>query len=131
MDDAVDRIEGILSRTGLALDGVLGSLMIGLKKIISVFRESGDEQSLGVSVDDDEQLSWFFSDPALFELVEALVEVADGDPELVVILEKKLMLRLKADLKILLYLPDPDDSLILVDGLLDGTASLQWRKFRF
>lgn len=121
VDEAVDLIDGIRSRTGFAFEGVFGSRMIGLKKIISVFSESGDEQSLGVSVD-EELLSWFVSDRAGFELVEAVVE---GDPELVVIFEKKLMLRLKADLKMLLYLLDAEDSLILVEGLLGDTTSLQ------
>lgn len=40
------------------------------------------------------------------------------------ILEKKVMLRLKADLKMLLYLLDVEVSLIFVEELLDDTASL-------
>jgi hypothetical protein len=52
VDDAVERIEGTRTRTGFVLDGVLGSRVIGLKKIISVFSESGEEQSLGVSDDE-------------------------------------------------------------------------------
>lgn len=57
MDGSVDNtvlIEGTLSKRGFAFDGVLGSRLIGLKKIISVFRESGEEQSLGVSNDDED-----------------------------------------------------------------------------
>lgn len=121
VDDAVDRMDGILSRTGLELDGVFGSRMIGLKKMSSVFKESGDEQSLGVS---DDELSWFVSDSAGFELVEAEVEGV-LDPELWVILDKKLIPLLKADLKILLYLADGEASLIFVDELALETASLQ------
>lgn len=118
-DDAADRIEGIRRRTGLAFDGVFGSRVIGLKKIISVFRESGEEQSLGVSVD-EELPSWFFSDRSSFELVEADV---DGESELVVIFEKKLMLRFNADLKMLLYLFAEDSG-----GLIADPASLQMEK---
>lgn len=52
VDDAADRIDGTRNKTGFALDGVRGSRVIGLKKIISVFSESGEEQSLGVSEDE-------------------------------------------------------------------------------
>lgn len=52
VDDAVERIDGTRSRTGFVLDGVRGSRVIGLKKIISVLSESGEEQSLGVSDDE-------------------------------------------------------------------------------
>lgn len=122
VDDAVERIDGTRSRTGFALDGVRGSRVIGLKNIISVFSESGEEQSLGVS---DDELSWLSSDSAGFE-VEAEV---DGvlDPELFAILDKKVIPRLKADLKMLLYFVDDEASLAFVDALLVDTASLQKR----
>lgn len=99
LEDVV-RIGGTLSKTDFVHDGVLGSLVIGLKKIISVFRESGDEQSLDVS---DDELSWFCSDPIGLDTLD------DGvvDPELFVIFEKNVMLRFRADLKILLYLAGP------------------------
>jgi hypothetical protein len=121
VDDAVDRIDGTRNRTGFALEGVRGSRVIGLKKIISVFSESGEEQSLGVS---DDELSWLTSDSAGFELAEAEV---DGvlDPELLAILDKNVMPRLKADLKMLLYLVEDEASLLFVDELLVETASLQ------
>jgi hypothetical protein len=127
VDDAVvDRIDGTRRRTSFALDGVRGSRVIGLKKIISVLSESGEEQSLGVS---DDELSWLTSDSAGFELVEAEV---DGvlDPELFAILDKNVMPRLKADLKILLYLTDVVASLVFVDELLVETASLQRERHR-
>lgn len=97
-DEAVDLIDGTRNRTGFALDGVLGSRVIGLKNIISVLSESGEEQSLGVS---DDELSLLTSDSAGFELVEAVV---DGvlDPELLAIFERNVMPLLKADLKMLL-----------------------------
>lgn len=51
VDDAADRIDG--TRSGfVVLRGVFGSRLIGLKNIISVFSESGEEQSLGVSDDE-------------------------------------------------------------------------------
>jgi hypothetical protein len=96
------------------LDEVFGSLVIGLKKIISVFRESGDEQSLGVSDVVDEPL--FCSEPSGFEILEDV----DGefDPELFVIFEKNVMLRLRADLNILLYLLAPGPSLELTEDVV-------------
>jgi len=46
-EGVVERIDGTRSNTGLALsDGVRGSRMMGLKKISSDFKLSGDEQSL-------------------------------------------------------------------------------------
>jgi hypothetical protein len=123
VDDAVDLIEGTRRRTDFALDGVRGSRTIGLKKIISVLRESGDEQSLGVS---DDELSWFVSDSAGFELVD--VEVGVLDPELLAIFDRKVMPRLKilfADLKILLYLLDAEESLLFTDELPAATTSLK------
>lgn len=105
VDDAVERIDGTRKSTGCNEDdGVFGWRSIGLKKTNSVFKESGDEQSLGVS--DDEQ-SKFSSDPAGFELVE--VDVGVFDPDVLVIFDRKLMPRLKADLKMLLYFWDDED----------------------
>lgn len=120
VDEAVERIDGTRSKTGFELDGVLGSRLIGLKKIISVLSESGDEQSLGVS---DVELSRFASG-----LESADVDVVGVlDPELLfaAILDRKVMPLLKAVLKMLLYLAEPDASLLLVDALLDDAASLK------
>lgn len=100
----------------LALEGVLGSRLIGLKCPNSIFSESGDEQSLGVSED---ELSWL-SEPAGFELVEADVVVA-GDPELLAIFEKKFKLLLKAFLKMFVF----EVELPLVFDPLDEPALLK------
>lgn len=96
VDVLTDRTVGTRNTFGLVLDGVLGSRLIGLKCPNSIFRESGDEQSLGVSEDELSCLS----EPAGFELVEAEVEV-DGDPELLAIFAKKFKLLLNAFLKML------------------------------
>lgn len=55
-----------------------------------------------------------FLSEVLFEPVE---EPEDGDPELLVILDRKLMPLLRADLKILYLLSDAFESLILDDVL--------------
>lgn len=120
VDDTVERIDGILNKTGFVFEGVLGSRIIGLKKIISVFKESGEEQALGVS---DDELSLLISDSAGLEPVEAEVEGV-FDLELLVIFEKKVIPLLKADLKILLYLLDEDVSLTFDNEPVD-TASLK------
>lgn len=115
-----DRIEGIRNKTGFVFDGVLGSRMIGLKKIISVFKESGDEQSLAVS---DDELLIYISDSAGFEPDEVGV-----DPELFVIFEKKVIPLLIADLNILLYFLDEDPSLTFDDELVDSVSLKSTKK---
>lgn len=101
----------------LTLDGVFGSRVIGLNCPSSIFSESGEEQSLGVSED---ELSCS-SEPAGFELVEAEVVVA-GDPELLAIFEKKLNPLLKAFFKKLeLFEAEPS----LVFDALDELALLK------
>lgn len=113
VEDAVERIDGILRRTGFVVDAVFGSLVIGLKKISSVFKESGEEQSLGV------KLSRFSSDSGAFELVGVL------DPELLVIFDKNVMPLLKADLNILLYFVEADDEASLSLAELVDAPSLK------
>lgn len=111
-----DRNVGTRNTFELALDGVLGSRLMGLKCPSSIFSESGDEQSLGVSED---ELSWL-SEPAGFELVEADVVVA-GDPELLVIFDRKLKLLFRTLLKMLLFVLE----LSLVLDALDEPALLK------
>lgn len=68
------------------------------------------------------------SDSAGFELVDAEV-VGVFDPELFAILDRKVMPRLKADLKILLYLvadeasPDLTEELVAVTSLQKKTIN--------
>lgn len=114
-----DRTVGTRNTFELALDGVLGSRLMGLKWPSSIFSESGDEQSLGVSED---ELSWV-SEPAGFELVEADVVVADvvGDPELLAIFDRKFELQFRALLKMLLCV----EELPLVFDALDEPALLK------
>jgi hypothetical protein len=132
VDDAFDLIDGTRIIVGFILEGVLGSLQIGLKKIISVFNESGDEQSLaGVWLSLLLLLLLFLSE-VLFEPVE---EPEDGDPELLVILDRKLMPLLRADLKILYLLSDAFESLILDDVLTqegdEDDLSLKVKNWKF
>lgn len=61
-----------------------------------------------------------------FELVET--DVGEFDPELLAIFDRKEMPRLKADLKILLYLVVDEDSLAFAEELFVGTASLQEKR---
>lgn len=115
----------------LTLDGVLGSRLIGLNCPSSIFSESGEEQSLGVSED---ELSCS-SEPAGFELVEAEVVVA-GDPELLAIFEKKLKPLLKAFFKKLeLFEAEPSlafdalDELALLKAKTTGSKRNYLMKF--
>lgn len=106
VDEAVERIEGTLKRTGLLLDGVVfGSRMIGLKNFISVCKESDDEQSLGVP----DFFSLSGSDPAGLELTEADVDELEFESELLVIFDRNVIPRFRADLK-MLYLLIPEAS---------------------
>lgn len=114
VDEAVERIEGTLNRTGLELeDVVFGSQRMGLKNIISVCNESGDEQSLGVS----EPFPSLDSDPAGLELTEA--DVDELESELLVIFEKNVIPRFKAVLK-MLYLLAPKASLDFAELVLES-----------
>lgn len=107
VDEAVDRNEGTLS--GFKIDGVFGSRVMGLKNTISFLMESGEEQSLGVP----EEFPCLFSNSSGFELVEA-VAVVLGD---LVRVARKPRLRLKADLKMLLYFEDVEALLLLGESL--------------
>lgn len=123
VDDAVERIEGIRNKTGFVLDkGVLGSRLIGLKKINSVFKESGEEQSLGVS---DDEPSWLLSDSAGLEVDDSEVDGVFVPELLLAIFVKNVIPRLNAVLKMLLYLVFDEASLVFVDELPDDAASLK------
>lgn len=113
----MERIEGILKRTGFVLDDVLGSRLIGLKNIISVLSESGDEQPLA---DESDELSLLASEQSAgFELLDV-----EGEPEEEVIFEKKEIERLNAVLK-MLDLFEFEVSLRRTEPLLDDTALLK------
>lgn len=105
MEEAFDRIDGTLKRTGFEIDGVCGSLVIGLKKISSVFNESGEEQSLGVELS-----VRVVSDPSSFEV----------DPDLLVIFDRNVMPLLIADLRMLYF--TVGFSLSLEDALVDAPS---------